>query len=367
MAPNPNQPILLVYLGPPSSGGTVQALARLARQWSQSAPDIEIATYSNHGALDAVDLPMVRIGRGPTSPVSEVRFRDALRQAPNVVRYLHQIRRAVRDRPNSVVLPFLTGSALVTLAATVGLPNRVVVCERSDVSIRSPRWHVRLLRRLLYPRAAAITVNSSNPAASDLLRRISRGRPVHVVRNPRPRDMHPADPENSRVVLAVGRLVEQKGHATLIEAFARIAGRIPEWRVIIVGEGPIRSDLESRIDRLGLADRATLVGQVDDPRPYYASAGVFVLPSEYEGTSNALLEAASAGLPCIVTEQASATEARQNLTSVPAGSPEQLAARLLKLCTDHELRVQFGRAAEQWAKQMTDDVITGWDSAIALG
>ena len=367
MAPHPNQPILLVYLGPPSSGGTVQALARLARLWSQSTPDIEIVTYSGRGALDAVDLPMVRIGRGPTSSVSEVRFRDALRHAPDVVRYLHHIRRAVRDRPSSVVLPFLTGSALVTLAATVGLPNRVVVCERNDVSIRSTRWHVRLLRRLLYPRAAAITVNSSNPAASDLLRRISRGRPVHVVRNPHPRDMHPADPENSRVVLAVGRLVEQKGHATLIEAFARIADGIPEWRVVILGEGPFRSDLEARIDRLGLTDRVTLAGQVEDPRPFYASAGLFVLPSDYEGTSNALLEAASAALPCIVTTTAAPATADGMFRIFPPGDVELLARHLRVLCDDEGARRAAGAAARDWLQSQEHDVLKGWSVALDIG
>lgn len=357
--------LLLVYLGPPASGGTVQALARLARLWSESGYQVEIATYRDPGVLDTVGLPMVRVGPAPASRVSGVPLRAALRRAPDVMRYAAFIRRAMRERPDAVVLPFLTGTALLTLAAAIGLPNRVVACERIDVVAQSLPWHFRLLQRLLYPRAAAFTINSSNPAASHRLRSISRGRSVHVVPNPLPRDIPAADPANSRVILAVGRLADQKRHATLLEAFAAVADRIPEWRVVIVGDGPLRRDLEAQIDRLDLTERVTLTGQVDDPRPYYASAGLFVLPSAYEGTSNALLEAASAGLPCIVSAEAAPPETTDHLIKVPSDSPHALAMRILEVCTAHDTRTDLALRATGWLGRWTDDeVLSGWTSAI---
>ena len=367
MPAGPQKDLLLVYLGPPSSGGTVQVLARLGRLWSQSDSRVEFVTYSDAGVLDAEDLPIVRIGPAPNSRISGRPLRVALRQARSVVRYAVRIRRAVRERPHAVILPFLTGTALVTLAATIGLPNRVVVCERIDVSARSLTWHFRLLQHLLYPRASAFTINSSSQAASRLLRSISRGRPVHVVPNPLPRDIPSADPAASHTILAVGRLADQKQHAVLIDAFSRIADRIPEWCVVILGEGPLRSDLGAQINRLGLADRITLTGQVDDPRPFYASAGLFVLPSGYEGTSNALLEAASAGLPCIVSEETAPPHTEGVLMSVPAGSADALAEGLLDVCLNTDKREVLGRAAERWVKQVSDDdVLEGWSSVLEL-
>lgn len=365
----PDGTFLFVYLGPATSGGTVQAIARLATAFSESFPSLglEIVTYRNEGVLADLGLPVVEVGPAPASPTSGIQFRGALRQAPNAARYLCRIRRAVRDRPNAVVLPFLTGTALVTLAATIGLPNRVVICERNDTSIQPFGWHVRLLRRLLYPRAAAITVNSANPAASELLRSVSHGREVHVVPNPHPREIYPADPANSFAILAVGRLVAQKRHTTLIDAFAVIADKIPAWSVIIVGEGPLHAQLVAQIERLGLGGRVTLAGQVDDPRPYYASAGLFVLSSDYEGTSNALLEAASAGLPCIVTTTAAPAAADNSFRVFPPGDVMLLARHLQELCDDEENRRADGVAARNWLRNQEGDVLETWIAALAIG
>jgi glycosyltransferase involved in cell wall biosynthesis len=361
-------PKVIAILAATSGGGTVTSLRGLLHLWHKANYSVTLVrTPDSPGLLREerlLGIDVVEIPRRDTRAT----LGSALALLRDVLRLWHDIRRirkTVRSRPGAVVLPFLTGTALVTLAATIGLPNRVIVCERNDTSMQPFGWHVRLLRRLLYPRAAAITVNSTNPAASDLLRKISRGRPVHVVPNPHPRDMQPADPVNSRVILAVGRLVKQKQHAALIEAFAKIAGRLPEWHVVIVGEGPLRGDLESQIDHLSLTHRVTLAGQVEDPRPFYATAGLFVLPSDYEGTSNALLEAASAGLPCIVSEETAPPQTACILLSVPAGSPNELAVRMLEACTNSDRRAELGRAAKRWVNHLSDDdVVAEWISVI---
>ena len=328
---------ITVILAATSGGGTVTAVRGLLHLWHKSGHAITlIRTPDSAGLLreeqslgvDVVEIP--RRATRATLGSAVALIRDASRLRHDLIR----IRRAVRDRPDAVVLPFLTGTALVTLAATIGLPNRVIVCERNDTSVQPFGWHVRLLRRLLYPRAAAITVNSSNPAASDLLRRISRGRPVHVVPNPHPRDTRPADPVNSRVIL---------------------------------GEGPLRSDLEAQIDRLGLTHRITLTGQIDDPRSYYASAGLFVLPSDYEGTSNVLLEAASAGLPCILNAEIAPPGSAGTFLTAPLDSPAGLADVILQACTDEPMRQVYGDAARRWVSSPTEtEILSAWGIALSL-
>lgn len=365
MIPQIEKQLLFVYLGPPSSGGTVQALARLAPILVRDYPIIEFVTYDDSGTIAKLGYPVVGIGLAPTSGVSGVPLRRSLRQIPNVVRYLLRIRRAIRKRPHALVLPFLTGSALVTLAATIGLPNRVIACERNDVSLRSLPWHIWLLQNLLYPRATAVTVNSFNPMASDLLRQISRGRPIYVVPNPHPRGMQCADAVNSRVILSVGRLVREKQHSLLIEAFARISRQCPEWRVVIVGDGPLRSALEEQICRLGLRDRVSLVGQVDNPSRYFADAGIFVLPSDYEGTSNALLEAASASLPCIVSATAAPTATNETFRIFAPREVSLLAHHLLELCNSGEERRIAGVAARDWLRGQEGDLLESWGAALA--
>lgn len=110
--------------------------------------------------------------------------------------------------------------------------------------------------------------------------------------------------EKTRVVLSVGRLSSEKGHADLVRAFQAVRKRIPrvDIRLVLVGEGPERSRLESLCERFEVADSVSLIGHQDDVRPYYSIANLFVLPSYSEGSPNVLLEAMSAGIPVIVTD-----------------------------------------------------------------
>jgi len=105
------------------------------------------------------------------------------------------------------------------------------------------------------------------------------------------------------VVLSVGRLSGEKGHADLVQAFHEFRKRIPkpDVRLILVGEGPERPRLVSLCKRLKVSDVVSLVGQQDDVRSYYSIANLLVLPSHSEGSPNVLLEAMSAGIPVIAT------------------------------------------------------------------
>jgi glycosyltransferase involved in cell wall biosynthesis len=105
----------------------------------------------------------------------------------------------------------------------------------------------------------------------------------------------PAEP----MLLSVGRLAVQKDQATLLDALARLKDR--PWRLTLVGDGPLRGDLERQAARLGLASRITFAGFVD-PLPHFAAADVFVLPSRWEGLPAVALEALAAGLPVVATD-----------------------------------------------------------------
>lgn len=110
-----------------------------------------------------------------------------------------------------------------------------------------------------------------------------------------------ADPVGGdcKTILSVGRLFPQKDQKVLIDAFARVAVRFPEWRLRLFGDGPLRSDLEAQVERAGLADRVELPGKSDDISAEYSSAQMFVLPSLYESFGLATAEALVHGLPAV--------------------------------------------------------------------
>jgi glycosyltransferase involved in cell wall biosynthesis len=110
--------------------------------------------------------------------------------------------------------------------------------------------------------------------------------------------------DGTRVLLCVGRLSHEKGHADLIRAFPKmreLSGDLP-LRLVVVGEGPERPRIERLRRSLNLTNSVTLTGQQDDIGPYYGIADVFVLPSLSEGCPNVLLEAMAARVPVVATE-----------------------------------------------------------------
>lgn len=143
-------------------------------------------------------------------------------------------------------------------------------------------------------------------------------------------DGHPIDPETDEVIVpewvrqleehkgrwfvTVGRLSPEKNHARLIRAFVHVHDRDATARLLIVGRGPLRDDLQRLIDDVGLSDAVTLTGAYQNPFAILAAADCFVLSSVYEGQPMVLLEAAVCRLPIVSTAFASVHDA------LPAGA-----------------------------------------------
>jgi glycosyltransferase involved in cell wall biosynthesis len=136
-------------------------------------------------------------------------------------------------------------------------------------------------------------------------------------------------------LLAVGRLVPQKGFDRLIEAFARVAVGDEGAQLWILGEGPERPALEARAEEQGVAPRIHWVGQVRDPYPWMGHADVFVLSSRFEGLPNALLEALACGTRSVAFDVPGGVrevlEDLEGTALVPDGDVEVLAAAIQRL------------------------------------
>jgi glycosyltransferase involved in cell wall biosynthesis len=150
-----------------------------------------------------------------------------------------------------------------------------------------------------------------------------------------------------RVVLAIGRLSREKGHAHLIRAAATWQNGA---RLVIIGEGPERPALERLARDLGVAARVTLPGVTNDVAPFYALADVFVLPSLSEGSPNVLLEAMSNGLPIVASRVGGVPElAEDGVTALlgPPKDPAFIARAVDLLLKEPELGRRLGAAARR--------------------
>jgi glycosyltransferase involved in cell wall biosynthesis len=162
--------------------------------------------------------------------------------------------------------------------------------------------------------------------------------------------------DSGPIYLNVGRLVPLKNQRMLIEAMPAVAAKKPEAKLLIVGEGPLRADLETHIRNYGLETRVTLAGQVDEIAPYFAAADCFVFPSTVEGLPIAPIEAMAASLPVVASDAPGVRNLVDDGTTgrlVPPDDPTSLAAAMLDFTAPAE-RNHAGQAAYRRARTEFD-------------
>ncbi len=154
--------------------------------------------------------------------------------------------------------------------------------------------------------------------------------------------------EGRKVIGSLGRLHRQKGYDILLDSFAGIAGAFAEFDVLLVGDGPERVALLEQMRRLGLEGRVWLAGERADPRPLLEKMDVYVQPSRYEGTPNALMEAMALGRPVVATSVDGISELIDGGVEgwlVPSENRPALALALGEACAEPSRRTVCGERA----------------------
>jgi glycosyltransferase involved in cell wall biosynthesis len=170
-----------------------------------------------------------------------------------------------------------------------------------------------------------------------------------------PSDPTPAQagvPGGVPLAVAVGRLIAQKDHATLLRAFALVRGQIPNARLAILGSGPLEAETRALVRELGLENAVSLPGRTEI-RDWLERADVFVHTSRWEGFGIVLLEAMLAGLPVVATRVSAVPEvvvAGETGALVEPGDVEGVARELAGLLGDADLRSRLGDAGRERAR-----------------
>lgn len=171
---------------------------------------------------------------------------------------------------------------------------------------------------------------------------------------------------NQKTVIAVGRYCYQKDLGKLINAWNIVCKNIDDWKLHLVGDGEDREILQKQIDKLGLNDKVILGRAETDMKTVYANASILALSSRYEGLPMVLLEAQAAGLPIVSFECKCGP--RDVITDgvdgflVKEGDVEALAARLMQLIQDEDLRKSMGKEAYRNSEKFSEErVMAQWE------
>lgn len=286
------------------AGGAERVALNLAEEFSQAGLAVDLVAVRAVGAL-VEQVP-------PAISIEHLGAKRSLTAIPALRRYF---RRAKPSAALAINFEMNVAAAIASLGiADMKLILSVHSAPHAALAVSRPLWGsmLSLASRLFYRRADHVVAVSKGIAEDLQGMNWATANQIVTIYNPIIRSDLPAlleqriahrwlDDRNVPVLVAVGRLTEAKNFPGLLRAFALVLAQRPA-RLIIVGEGELRQQLEGEAEALGLAGHVDLAGYQPNPYPFLRAADLFVLSSTFEGFGNVLVEAMAAGTPVVSTD-----------------------------------------------------------------
>jgi len=330
-----------IYLPSLRGGGAERVMVGLANGIAARGYEVDIVLARAEGPYLADVSRYVRlVDLGATRVIASL---------PGLVRYLR------RERPEAMLSALNYANVVAIIARGLAqVSTRLVVSEHSNISLSKqfsrgliPRLVFRLMA-WVYPYADGIVAVSSG-VADDLAQVIGMVRDrIKVIYNPiytpaveslsKEPIPHPwLGADSLPVIIGMGRLTLQKNFPSMIHAFDKVRTQHP-CRLMILGEGELRGELEALVKALNLDEEVIFPGFVKNPYAYMSRAALFVLSSGWEGFGNVLAEAMACGCPVVSTDcpsgPAEILEDGKRGRLVPVGDVYALAAAILATLTE---------------------------------
>ena len=283
-----------------SSGGAERVMSIMANYWVAKGWEIILLTFDDVTVTPFYHLDSrithIPLGIAANSPNLIIGIWNNLKR-------IQKLKSVICKSNPDAVISFMHTTNVITLLATRWLNLPVVVSERNNPRMTTINGIWKQLRELSYLFADRIVVQSKtvlNYFSSKVQARAC------IIPNPvlsPPEENEPSEKLLSgRSLIAMGRLERQKGFDLLLQAFAKLKDRHPKWTLTILGEGTLRSELESLRNQLGLVERVHFPGVVKNPDHFLKLGDLFIMSSRFEGFPNALCEAMACGLAVISTD-----------------------------------------------------------------
>jgi glycosyltransferase involved in cell wall biosynthesis len=346
------------------SGGAERVLADVTG-WLSREHGVTVLTCDKPGgqSLYPLDPAVRRVDLGIGEAGRPARLVETLRR-------MVAARRVVLEERPDVVIAFMHSMYLPLSFALAGTRIPVVASEHNvpDLYLNRQLEYVALHVVPLLVDTITVPSEQARQAYPAWFRRRMRAmpNPVTLVEGKR------ADPlgaaEGRKVILSIGRLVRQKDHKSLVDAFAALAPEFPDWDLRIVGEGELRPALERQIAAHGLQDRIALPGSTSAIMEEYIRAQIYVQSALYESFGLVVAEAQAYGLPVVgfadclgVAERIE--NGRNGLLVAGADRPKALAEGLRTLMMQPESRAALGAEGPQAVRPYSIDCVgTQWEA-----
>jgi glycosyltransferase involved in cell wall biosynthesis len=352
-------------------GGSERVAANLCQAWSEAGDQVTLVTLSP--GSEGIAMPSGILRRSLSSEPKKSGLAGLFDSVVNGFR----LGRVLREiKPDAAVA--ISTVASLQLAFARCAPGMVKVGSEHGYMrhYRQPAY-VMFARRRLFPRLDAVVCPAAKSAQA--ISEDCPGTKAFAIANPLslplPTSGVPVPTDRflktgRRYFCTCARLEPLKRIDQLIEAFASICGQLPDWDLVILGDGPLRTVLELQVSTLGLGTRIHFVGWVGNPAQWYERTDLFVFSSHSEGFGMVLAEAMAFGLPCVTydCDAGPADIVRDGVdgTVVAVGDVTALADRMHALALDHGRRAEFSHRAQDVLTRFGNEaVLRQWREVIS--
>lgn len=345
---------IVFVTGAMGRGGAERVISILSGHYAQQGHDVEICTIL-HSNVDYKLDERIKV-----TDLS----RDSVGLKRDFLPLMCRIRKHIKSAAPDVVISFMAQIALLVGISIKGMKLRHIVSERIDPSmVKRGKFYETILH---YVYATAEIVVLQTKRAYDYFPHKVQKKST-IILNPINVKINASDKKEKRIVTA-GRLESQKNHKMLINAFDILKEKYPEHVLEIYGEGNLYAELKQYIENKNLENRVFLKGNSPAIHEDIASADLFVLPSNFEGLSNALLEAMMMGLPVISTACSGSDEViidGEDGMLIPVGDEAALVRAMDNVLSDTTFQRKISNGAKASSEKFkTENVIKQWDEVI---
>lgn len=314
---------IIIFIPSLEYGGAERVTTRLA------------SSFSNDYEVNIVTLRKADIEYKINNDINRINIENS-----NYLGIIMEIRQVVKKiNPEFVIVMFAPMFPIIYFSL-LGLKIPKIVSERNDPSNFSGKDIIKLIYQILLKKSDGIVFQTEQAQKYYFPNGSEKAR---IIYNPICIDELPELHEGLRKkeVVAIGRLHPQKNHKLLINAFAKIHHKIPDYKLVIYGEGDLRDELTSLKNSKGCSEYINLYGKTNNVLEKIKEASLFVLSSNYEGMPNALLEAMAMGVPVISTDcpcggPSELITDEINGLLVGVGDEDGLANAILKMLNNHD-------------------------------
>lgn len=337
-------------IGQLTKGGAERVVCNLANCFSKT-DDITIISLRNDKPAYEIDkkINVIFLDREKKNKITK-----------NLIRR-KELKKILRKNNFDAIICFLPEPSFLVLSLKKLITSKIIVSVRNDPKIEYSSFIYNFLMKKLYTKADGFVfqtrdaqkyfVNEIQKKSKIILNSIN---PSFLINNK-------AEKRDNKIV-SVGRLEEQKNQKNLILAFSNISKKYQNYKLIIYGEGSLRKELEDLISEKKLNDRVYLPGISDNIKDEIKNASIFVLPSNYEGLPNSLMEAMVLGVPCISTDcpcggPKTLIQSGVNGILIPVNNVQALEKSIEDLLENDKLTKKISKESAKIAKILDPKVI----------